>query len=211
MRLQRIVDTTGELNGFFRSLFRSVSAALATVSMFYCGYPILKQAALHVKRLQLTIDMPLSLGLLCGYFYSAFGYLTGSERLFFDTVSMIVCLILVSRFAQERMIRYVQRRYVVSDLSGLSLVRLQNIDGREMFVDMGQLKAGDTFVTLPGDLIVVNARSRHAHGARVTYESITGEPQEFLVEEGECVRAGAACVHERAEWLALEKWSGLDY
>lgn len=183
--------------GYFQDISESVRRflpfllwALATPVMFYSGKPILRAAWRGLVNRAVRMETLLALGILAAYVYSiaqAFIGLSGQRtHIYFDTASTIVTLVLVGKFiernAKERTTRAISMLYRLMPQK----VRLW-AEGRERFVAIEALEAGDEFVVKAGERIpadgIVSEGSSHADEALLTGESapISKEPGNQVV------------------------------
>lgn len=148
--------------------------ALATPSVFYCAAPILRIALAGARAGQLRMESLLALGILMAYGYSVAQAFRGDNRVYFDTACAIVTLVLtgkvIERGAKQRALRALTLLHRLMP----SKARLVQ-DGRERFVSIDALHAGDLFRVKSGerlaaDGIVTNGRS-HADESVLTGES----------------------------------------
>lgn len=84
-----------------KSFFQLISFALATPVVFFCGNHFIVPALKALRRGQITIDVPITLGLLVTYTMSVLSFLLGTEHQYFDTVTAFVFWLLVGRYLQS--------------------------------------------------------------------------------------------------------------
>ncbi len=87
---------TGASGGQYHGYFQWLGFALATPTLFYAGYPFLKNAYFGVKNRYMNMDVPISIGALTTYFYSVYVLLGFSAKgeVYFDTVVNFIFVIL---------------------------------------------------------------------------------------------------------------------
>ncbi len=66
---------TGASGGEYHQYFQWLGFALATPTLFYAGYPFLKNAYFGIKNRYMNMDVPISIGALVTYFYSTYVFL----------------------------------------------------------------------------------------------------------------------------------------
>jgi heavy metal translocating P-type ATPase len=151
-----------------------VLMALATPTVFYCAWPILRLAWAGVRAGALRMETLLAMGILAAYFYSVVAAFSGSLHVYFDTVCAIVTLVLagksIERASKERSARAIALLYRLMPNKARLVV-----DGRERFVSLEALKPGMRFLVKSGeriaaDGIVWEGRS-HADESVLTGES----------------------------------------
>lgn len=148
--------------------------ALATPTVFYSGWPILRMAALGVRHGALRVESLLALGILAAYTYSAIQAFTGGKHYYFDTACAIVTLVLLGKMmergAKQRTTQSIALLYRMMP----NKARLM-MDGRERFVSVEALQPGMVFVVkagerIPSDGVVVSGTS-HVDESVLTGES----------------------------------------
>ena len=95
---------TGADEGEFKTMFEWIGFALATPTLFYSGWPFLKGAFTGLRRLHLTMDLPIAIGASTSYAYSVYVMLSDSVvgEVYFDTVVNFIFVILVGRFLEAK-------------------------------------------------------------------------------------------------------------
>jgi Cation transport ATPase len=93
---------TGASGGQYHGYFQWLGFALATPTLFYAGYPFLKNAYFGVKNRYMNMDVPISIGALTTYFYSVYVLLGFSAKgeVYFDTVVNFIFVILIGRYLE---------------------------------------------------------------------------------------------------------------
>jgi Cu2+-exporting ATPase len=82
--------------------FRWVSFALATPALFWPGRVFFRGALGALRAGTLHMDVPIALALFAGYARGAVNTVRDAGPVYFDGVAMLVFLLLVGRFAQQR-------------------------------------------------------------------------------------------------------------
>lgn len=85
-------------DGDYRVIFNWISLIIAVPVIFYSALPFYKTSIQAIKMKTLSIDIPLSIAMLGGFFFSAFSMFAGGDALYFDSISALVFLILLSRY-----------------------------------------------------------------------------------------------------------------
>jgi len=93
---------SGASESEFRSLFHWIGFSLATPTLLYSGYPFLHSAWTGIKRLHLTMDLPIAIGAISTYSYSVYITLNPLVRgeVYYDTVVNFLFVILVGRYLE---------------------------------------------------------------------------------------------------------------
>jgi len=181
---------TGAAEGEFRSLFHWLGFALATPTLLYSGWPFLHGAWSGLRRLHLTMDLPIAIGATTTYLYSLYVTLGGSTvgEVYYDTVVNFLFVILVGRHLES-----LSKRHAVSatqrllDLQPRGAVVLR--DGEERTVPIRAVRVGDTVLVRAGDRIPVDGRIIDGR-ASVDESMLSGESMPVTKRSGERVSAG---------------------
>ncbi len=138
---------------------------------------------------KLSVDVPISLGILGGFFYSAWATVTGVGELWFDSIAVLIAALLSARWLQMR------GRRLASSAAERLLDLLPNVarrvtpEGIEE-IPADQLQSGDVVEVLlggvfPGDGLLLGDGSALVHRA-----VLTGESRPETVMAGNPVHAG---------------------
>ncbi|ROR34455.1 heavy metal translocating P-type ATPase [Inmirania thermothiophila] len=181
----------GAAEGEFRDLFHWVGLALATPTVFYAGWPFLRGAWASLRGRRPTMDVPIALGALATWGYSAAITLSGTRAAepYFDSVVGFVFVLLVGRFLES-----LARRDAVA--AGRRLLELQpqaarrlEADGSERMTPVRALRPGDLVRVRPGERIPVDGLVVEGEGS-AEESLLTGESRPVPKRPGARVRAG---------------------
>jgi P-type Cu2+ transporter len=181
---------TGADRGQFRSLFHWVGLVIATPTLLYSGFPFLRGAWLGLRRLNLTMDLPIAIGATITYLYSVFVTVSGSSRgeVYFDTVVNFLFVILIGRFLES----VSKRRAVASTQRLLDLQpKLATLlrGGEVRSVHIRSVKEGDTLLVRPGEKVPADGEVTEGRSA-VDESMLTGEAVPVPKQPGDRVSAG---------------------
>jgi Cu2+-exporting ATPase len=184
-----------------RSYLRIVSLMVATPVMLYGGWPFFVGAATALRARSVTMDVPVSAGLLLAYGASVFDTWRGAGEVYFDSVTMFIFFLTVARHVE--MIARHRSSGVTDSLSRLLPVTAHRIDpgaangdahdgaGAEHVVDiaLAQLRRGDRLLVRVGEVFPADGELL-AGGTRVDESMLTGESAPVPRTGGERVSAG---------------------
>lgn len=94
--------TFGTEDGDYQELFRWASLIISTPAVFWSGRIFYKRALAALRIKQVHLDVPISLGVLSAYAGSLINTIRGAGEIYFDSVCVILFLLLTSRFLQFR-------------------------------------------------------------------------------------------------------------
>jgi Cu2+-exporting ATPase len=166
-----------------------VVTGLATVVVFYTGYPFLRGAYVSVRSRQPNMDFLVALAVLAAYVYSLLSYLTGATEVYFDVAVMIVLVVSLGNTIEDR----VKRRAVqgLSSFAGSRITdaRRRLADGTTETVPVEDLGSGDAVVVNVGERIPADGRVSEGTAA-VDESLLTGEAIPNVKEPGDSVIGG---------------------
>ena len=178
------------------SLLRWISLALAVPGVVWCGADFFKGALSVVKTRSLHMDLPVAIALLAGLLWGAHNTITASGEVYFDTICILVFLLLVGRFVQRRQQRRATRSAELLYSMTPTAARL---------VDTAGDTAGDTYTVrevpvealTEGDVVEVRAHDTFPTDGRllagrttVDQAVLTGESLPIDVNVGDDVFCG---------------------
>jgi len=179
---------SGADKGEFRGLFHWVGFAIATPTLLYSGYPFYKGAWTGLRRLELTMDLPIAIGASITYLYSLYVTITGSGDVYWDTAVNFLFVILVGRFLEA-----VSKRQAVASTQRLldlqPKVATVLRDGGETVVPMRAVREGETVLVRPGEKIPVDGTVLSGQSG-VDESMLTGEFEPVFKTKGGAVAAG---------------------
>ena len=173
----RYIDDTGTLSAEADQIMRWASLVLTVpVIAFACG-PFFSSALADLRARRLGIDVPVSLGILAGFAASVWATVAGGGEVYFDSITMLVFLLLASRYMELS-----ARRKAAARLDHLArwmpsfAFRLGGNSGAVgEQVAAHELRAGDRVLVAPGETVpadgVVLERSGSADESLLTGES----------------------------------------
>ncbi|MBT7410710.1 MAG: heavy metal translocating P-type ATPase, partial [Methylococcales bacterium] len=94
---------SGADQGEYRYFLQWIAMALATPTLLYSGWPFLSGAYRSIKQGYAGMDVPIAIGALATYLYSAYITLSQSQtgEVYFDTVVNFIFVILIGRYLES--------------------------------------------------------------------------------------------------------------
>ncbi|HEY6966605.1 MAG TPA: heavy metal translocating P-type ATPase [Burkholderiales bacterium] len=195
----------GTLTPEAEGLMRWASLLLTLpVLLFSCG-PFFAGAWRELRRLRPGMDTPIALGIGAGFAASAWATVTGAGAVYFDSIAMLVFLLLGARYLE-----LVARRRAVRSLDRLArwspefALRLQ--DGAPHRVPAHELAAGDLVLVPAGDRVPADGEVLHGHSS-VDESLLTGESLPLAKAPGAQLAAGSLNVEQPLEMRVLRAGS----
>jgi Cu2+-exporting ATPase len=172
------------------ALFRWASMIVALPALGYAATPIFRTALGAIRAHRLHLDLPLSIGILAGLGWGTVNVLRGAGEIYFDSLSMLVFLLLVARWV---VLRHQRRASSAAELLlALTPSRARRIDGDVVTeVPIEAIVPGDRVSVLVGDVIPVDGMVDSGRSA-LDVGLLTGESRPAEVGPGDVVNAGTA-------------------
>jgi Cu2+-exporting ATPase len=182
---------SGADQGEFKNWFHWISFLIATPTLFYAGYPFLRNAIIGLRRRYLTMDLPIAIGATATYTYSTYVTMNGSVsgHVYFDTVVNFLFVILVGRYLEA-----ISKREALSATG--RLLELQPklatvlIDGEPQVRPIRSVKIDDLLLVKPGEKVPVDGVIVEGKSA-VDESMLTGESLPVAKDVNDKVVAGS--------------------
>ena len=176
------------IDASYRSLFLWTGVALGWLSILWPGRVFLQGAWSAFRARRSSLDLPIAIALVAGALAGTWSVAFGGGESYFDSLSILVFLLLVGRYVQAREQRFASDAVDLTRALTASTARIER-DGEEYEVGVSELRTGDITVVragepFPSDGLVVSGRSS------VDTSLLTGESDPGPVGPGERVLAG---------------------
>ena len=191
-------------------LFGRLVLVLGFASVAIGGSVFIKAAWHGLRRGVLHLDLPIALGIVLAFAGSVYSFALHGRAAFFDTLTVFIALMLVGRFLQQRILERNRLALLASDgVDGLIARRVR--DGTVASIKCTEIRAGDTLLVAPGELVPVDGTLRAAgqsvgdypcDGASFSLDWINGESRPRVFPGGARIPAGA--FHAGSEAVELE-------
>lgn len=173
----------------FLRLFRWLSLAIGWLSLLWPGEVFFRGAWAALRTRTANLDLPIALALGVGAIAGTVNVLLDRGEVYFDSLSVLVFLLLVGRFVQSRQQRWAEDSVgLMLSLTPLSCQVLR--EGQLVEEPVESLAAGDEVEVRSGDLFPADGEV--VRGESSTDQSLlTGESVPQPVVVGDAVYAGA--------------------
>ncbi len=198
-------------SGFFIELSpRSVQllawpvCIMATVVVFYGGYPIHKRAFVGITSGWPGMEALISTGSFSTYIYSLFHFYKGSIHLYFDAASMLILLILTGKMLEQS-----AKNKIAEGLWGFFSLVPQKVRicaeqfPRGRYVSIKQLSQGDAFLAEEGEILAADGIVTQGT-AVIDESSITGEAKPANVRPQDTVKSGTRIISGKIQVKAVK-------
>jgi Cu2+-exporting ATPase len=172
----------------YAALFRWGSLLLAIPSVFYCGSVFLRGAVAALRTRTPHMDLPVSIGILAGFTRSAWNTLTARGEVYFDSIAVLIFLLLVGRWLQQRHHRGATRALEL--IAALAPATARAIDGESwQEVPIAALAPSALLLVFPNERIPADGVVLEGESS-VDTSWLTGESLPEEVRPGSRVYAG---------------------
>ncbi len=147
----------------YAGMFRWGSFLLSSVSVFYSGSVFLRGAVAALRTRTPHMDLPVSIGILAGFTRSAWNTVFSRGEIYFDSISVLIFLLLVGRWLQLRHQRGAAR--TLDLIAALAPRAARRVDGESLVeVPAETLAAGDVVEVgaderVPVDGVILSGRT----------------------------------------------------
>jgi P-type Cu2+ transporter len=178
-----------DINDETRDLFHWISALIALPACAYAGQPFFRNAMRAIRNRSMTMDVPISLGVILALSMSVYETVHHAHHAYFDSAVMLLFFLLLGRVLDQVMRR--RTRAVAGNLLALrgdTAVRL-DAGGAPHEVPVKAIQPGDLVLVRPGDRIAVDGVVEEGI-SQVDSSLITGETALQAALPGVAVYAG---------------------
>jgi P-type Cu2+ transporter len=183
-------------------LFRWLSFGVATPLVLFSAWPIVRRALGAVRHRTIHVDVPVALAIGVMYGSSAWNTVRGDGAIWFDSLGMLVALLLGGRLLEGAVRRHAGQR--LQALVGRRDETARRITTAGVVqVAPEALRPGDRLELLPGDVSVVDL-ALTAGTSDVDLSVVDGESQPRTVAGGRDLPAGAKVLTGRLEGTVLK-------
>lgn len=182
----------GDFSGIeqqYSQLLRWISFSFTTPVFFYAGWPFLQSAWLGLKVKRANMDLPVALAITGAYFASTYHTILGQGEIYFDSVTMFIFFLSISRFLEF----LTRRRAQLNEIQFARLLpeAVEKYNSKQLELHpLAAVQIGDVLRILPGQTIAVDGEIVHGQ-SRVDESMLSGESRALRREVGEQVLAGS--------------------
>lgn len=174
----------------YRMFFRWISAGLGIISLVWPGATFFRGAISAIRLRGVSLDVPIALALLAGGTVGIVNVILNRGEVYFDSLTVLVFLLLVGRFLQFRQQRRADAAVELLFSLAPAMCRMVRDDGTVEELPSQAIKVGDLVEVLSGQ--VIPADGVIEIGTSSVYLAIlTGESIPVAVGVGDNVFGGA--------------------
>lgn len=193
------------LTGPLAEQFKWISFGLFLPVFLFSSIPFYRGAWGAIRTQQISIDIPIVLGILLGTAMSVANLINGSDHVYFDSLSALVFLLLSSRYVLRRAQQNALNASNLIHFLTPSIARKKNEEGLFEEISLNLLRTGDVVEVRAGECIPVDGIVQQGQ-SMLNCALLTGESQLQKIEPGQNVFAGT--VNQQAPILVTVSESG---
>ncbi|MEL6061442.1 MULTISPECIES: heavy metal translocating P-type ATPase [unclassified Methylobacterium] len=173
-----------------RDLFHWIQAVIALPAAAYAGRPFYEGAFRGLRAGRVTMDFPITLGVVLTLVMSVVETLSGAAHAYFDGAVMLLFFLLIGRVLDQTMRR--RMRACAENLAALRSARatLAEPEGGLRDVPLAELAPGARILVRPGERVPADGLVEHGV-SDLDQSLVTGETAAVTVRGGDRVFAGA--------------------
>jgi Cu2+-exporting ATPase/Cu+-exporting ATPase len=182
------VSIYGGADGVYLKIFSYMTVILAFPVMLYSALPFYQSAWNAIKNKSINIDVPVAIALIIGFFHGVIHLLMGSGENYFDTLTDLVFLLLLSRYLlakiQEKGLSATDLNFFYQANSVKKKENDQYIDIHPKYLKINDIVKIDPQEIFPVDGIVLEGKSN------LNNSLLTGESLPVSVSTNDAVYSG---------------------
>jgi len=187
LSIPEYLDTAKSIEASYRQFFSYLNLLLALPVFFYCSSEYFTTAYKGLKKGYVSIDVPISLGILTLFGRSAWEIVTAAGPGYMDSLAGLVFFLLIGKWYQGKTYDALSFERDYESYFPIGITRLQAT--KEEVVPLSQLQPHDRIKVrnqelIPADAVVVQGE------AVVDYSFVTGESDPVEIPKGGQVYAG---------------------
>jgi Cu+-exporting ATPase len=194
------------LQGGFQRLFDTLNIAFALPVLIFSAAGYFTSAWRALESRQITLEVPVALGLGVLFTRSVFDIVTSRSEGFMDSFTGLVFFLLIGRLFQQKAFDRIAFDRSFRSFLPLS-VQVERDHGRRLeTTPIASLQVGDRIRIRPHEIVPADALLLDADGA-VDYAFVTGESAPVRVRAGDTIRAGGRAAGHALRLVVLEEIS----
>jgi P-type Cu+ transporter len=193
-----------ESETWFRKVFGWLNVLLATPVAFYSGRDYITSAWATLRTRQLSIDVPLALGIVVLYFRSLFEIATDTGAGYMDSLGGLVFFLLIGKWFQQITYHRISFDKDYKSYFPVAATRLTKSEAEPESVAVNRLEPGDRILVRNGEIVPADGILKKGM-AKLDYSFVTGEAEPTEHHAGDKVYAGARHLGDAIELLLTKK------
>jgi len=189
----------------FARFFGYINLLLSLPVLLYSASNYFSSAWIGIKRKNINIDIPISLGILVLFLRSAFEVFTDTGAGFFDSLAGLVFFLLLGRVFQQKTYNILSFERDYKSYFPVAVIRI-NENKEEKSIPVADLKVGDIILIKNNELIPVDTELIEGN-ANIDNSFVTGESMTVRRNIGDKIYAGGKQVGQAIKLKVLKELS----
>ncbi|MBE0661799.1 MAG: heavy metal translocating P-type ATPase metal-binding domain-containing protein [Bacteroidales bacterium] len=185
----------------FKDIFGWLSFFLILPVVFYSANDYYLSAWKGLKHKIISIDVPITLGILALFLQSSWEVFNGNGIGYMDSLAGLIFFLLIGKWYQEKTYQALSFERNYKSYFPVAVTRIDGVD--ESITLISELRKGDRILVRNMELIPADARIVKGKG-NIDYSFVTGEALPVPKNEGDFIYAGGRQVGSSIE-LNIEK------
>ncbi len=188
MALALYSGASSGVDGDYAAFFRWSSLALSLPSVLYCAAVFYRGAWASLRTRVASMDLPIAIGITAGFVSGAVNTVRGRGEIYFDTITVLIFLLLVGRWLGQRQ----QRRAATAADFALAVApaMARVVDGEGIAERRAEsVPRGALVEVRAGERVPVDGRVEQGESS-IDVRWLTGESEPVEVRSGDRVYAG---------------------
>lgn len=195
------LSAKGDFAKNYKHFFGYLNLLLALPVFFYCSSDYLKSAWSGIKHKYITIDIPISIGIITLFLRSAIEILSRTGAGYMDSLAGLLFFLLIGKWYQSKTYQALSFERDYKSYFPLAVIRFK--EGKEDSVLVNELSVGDHIKIRNQEIIPADCILK-SNNAYIDYSFVTGEEKEVRKEKGDFIYAGGKLSGSTIE-LEIEK------
>ncbi len=185
----------------FKHLFGWLSFVLILPVVFYSASDYYISAYKGLKNKIISIDLPISIGIVALFFYSSYVVFSGRGIGYMDSLAGLLFFLLIGKWYQGKTYEALSFERDYRSYFPVAITRLD--EGAETIVPIRELKKGDRILIRNQELVPADALLAKGRGS-IDYSFVTGEAMPVAKKINDFIYAGGRQIGSSIE-LVVEK------
>lgn len=173
---------------FLADAFGYLSFILALPVLLYCSLGFFSSAFKNLRKGIINIDLPISLGIIALFAESTYEIFSHSGTGYMDSLAGLLFFMLIGRWYQSKSYQSLSFERDYKSYFPVAVTRI-NPDDSEEYIELGEIKEGDTLLIRNQELIPADANILEGEG-NIDYSFVTGESVPVIKQKDDFVYAG---------------------
>jgi len=195
--------------GFF-SFFSYLNMIISIPVVFYGGADYLRSAWLGIKKRNLNIDVPISLGIMAIFLWSVYETISGIGHGYFDSLAGLIFFLLVGKWFQQKTYHSIEFERDYKSYFPIAVtkktINTETSEVIEKTVVVDKLEPGDTIIVKNNELIPADGILLKGD-ANIDYSFVTGESLPVSKHPGQKIFAGGKQIGSTMEMTVTKRVS----